>query len=262
MSIFKHGFYLSWRIIFRARFVLFRSSPKPPNCLARCNFRKVPLSESSGLHLLPPFRITGADPLIPDGDQRVAFHMAAAGGQVSAVKLLRSMTQAVPGAHSARDRDGHTPLHAAAERGHVKVVRQLLRWRCSIETESQHQSRPLHLAARHGHGPVISFLLEKQANHAVKDETGAEPLHLAVISGCKSAVEILLQSGAQVHSRNHEGNQPIHIAADSGQASIAMLLLSARSDVSAIGAQGQPWMMAQAQQDVKLSVALKPHQEL
>lgn len=204
----------------------------------------------------------GADPLIPDGDQRVTFHMAAAGGQVSAVKLLRNMTQAVPGAHSARDRDGHTPLHAAAERGHVKVVRQLLRWRCSIETESQHQSRPLHLAARHGHGPVISFLLEKQANHAVKDETGAEPLHLAVISGCKSAVEILLQSGAQVHSRNHEGNQPIHIAADSGQASIAMLLLSARSDVNAIGAQGQPWMMAQAQQDVKLSVALKPHQEL
>lgn len=196
----------------------------------------------------------GANLLMPDGEGRIAFHMAAAGGQVAAMKLLRNMTHTTLATLvSARDGDGHTPLHAAAERGHLKVVRQLLRWKAKLDDQSHRKSCPLHMAARHGHGPVLSFLLENSADIKSQDETGAQPLHLAVRSGSKRAVQILLQAGAQVDSKNNEGKQPLHVATGEGHDAIATLLLNARSDIRAAGVSQKQKTLARSPEDVKLS---------
>ena len=196
----------------------------------------------------------GANLLMPDGEGRVAFHMAAAGGQVAAIKLLHNMTHGTLATLvSARDGDGHTPLHAAAERGHLKVVRQLLRWNAKLDDQSHRKSCPLHMAARHGHAPVLSFLLENSADIKSQDETGAQPLHLAVRSGSKRAVQILLQAGAQVDSKNSAGIQPLHVATGEGHDAIATLLLNARSDIRAAGISQQQKTLARSPEDVKLS---------
>ena len=50
----------------------------------------------------------------------------------------------------ARDYAGNTPLHAAAERGHARIVRYLLGARSAVTAANREMEQPLHLAARQG----------------------------------------------------------------------------------------------------------------
>lgn len=185
----------------------------------------------------------------PDGQGRLALHMAAAGGQVGAMKVLLEMHGA---SLSYRDQNGHTPLHAAAERGHAKVLRFLLK------KSADWDPRVLHLAARQGHSPVLRLLLARLASGALEAKTEAGgTLHLAVTSGSLNATELLLEHRAQLDAADHGGNQALHVAAHHGDLAMVRLLLKWRADVAAQGAGGQAWVVAQEQQHDSLARMLR-----
>ncbi|CAJ1418809.1 unnamed protein product [Effrenium voratum] len=201
---------------------------------------------------LPVMRLLanlGANPMSPDGQGRLALHMAAAGGQVGAMKVLLEMHGA---SLSYRDQNGHTPLHAAAERGHAKVLRFLLK------KSADWDPRVLHLAARQGHSPVLRLLLARLASGALEAKTEAGgTLHLAVTSGSLNATELLLEHRAQLDAADHGGNQALHVAAHHGDLAMVRLLLKWRADVAAQGAGGQAWVVAQEQQHDSLARMLR-----
>ncbi|PWY71352.1 ankyrin [Aspergillus eucalypticola CBS 122712] len=68
----------------------------------------------------------------------------------------------------ARLRDGSSPLHLAAEGGHVRAVEELLKV-AFVNGCDDHGHTPLHRASINGNGPVVTLLLEVDADVLVRD---------------------------------------------------------------------------------------------
>ncbi|WCR53196.1 MAG: Actin-binding protein [Wolbachia endosymbiont of Ctenocephalides orientis wCori] len=54
-------------------------------------------------------------------------------------------------AHHSKDKYGRTPLHLAALRGHLDVVKSLIEKGADAKAEDKHGHTPIHLAAENGH---------------------------------------------------------------------------------------------------------------
>lgn len=89
-----------------------------------------------------------------------------------------------------------TALHAACERGHEAVVRQLLAAGALPDTEVYGIGTPLLCATRHDRADATRALLEAGATTAVFDEIGYAPLHYAASNGNDALVALLLEHGA------------------------------------------------------------------
>ena len=84
---------------------------------------------------------------------------------------------------------GATPLHAAAQGGHVNVVRYLLDNNAFISTFNCAHQTPIQLAAENGHVEVVKTLYEAGA---VADQTA---LHHAAANNRLEVVKFLLENG-------------------------------------------------------------------
>jgi ankyrin repeat protein len=83
--------------------------------------------------------------------------LAAAKGLVDIGRLLlrREVTDV-----NARNHRNFTPLHDAAEQGHVEMVRVLLSHGADVNSMGNGSVTPLHFAAQNGHGVVVALLLQ------------------------------------------------------------------------------------------------------
>ena len=85
-------------------------------------------------------------------------------------------------------------LHKAARQGQLQVVNWLIEEEeKKIEECDKFQMTPLHYAAEFGHIKVTKFLIEKGANIEVKNEDGNTPLHEAVDGGHFEVVKYLIE---------------------------------------------------------------------
>ena len=72
-----------------------------------------------------------------------------------------------------------TPLHCAAEIGHLSVVEFLVNQNADINAKGKGDLTPLHFAARDGHLSVVDYLVNQNADLNAKDKNGETPLGLA-----------------------------------------------------------------------------------
>jgi ankyrin repeat protein len=93
-----------------------------------------------------------------DEDGRSAFFVACIESQIRAARLLMK-AGADP---QQRDRDGGTPLWAAAHAGELAVVQFLVEQvHVDATTGTVNGATPLHAAAHQGQVEIVQFLLEK-----------------------------------------------------------------------------------------------------
>ena len=141
-----------------------------------------------------------------------------------------------------------TPLHFAAQNGHLEVVRLLLERGANVNAQNtdelwwRERRTPLHFAAQNGHLDVVRLLLERGAN--VNAETsgvaGWTPLHFAAQNGHLEVVRVLLERGANVNAQTtlfwedaDARRTPLHYATKNGHLEVVRLLLERGANVNA-----------------------------
>ena len=83
---------------------------------------------------------------------------------------------------------------------------------------------PLHLAAELGKNDMVKLLISKKANVHARDKRGQTPLHLAAIGDDKEIMVMLLKKGAKTNIKDNKGKTPAMIARENGNKKIAVFL--------------------------------------
>lgn len=133
------------------------------------------------------------------------------------------------GAKVATTKNGRTPLHLAAYKGHIAVVRILLAAGCDLDIQDDCDQTALHRAAVLGNTDVISALIQEGCALDRQDKDGNTALHEAAWHGFSQSVKLLVKAGANVHAKNKAGNSALHLACQNGHAQSSKVLLLAGS---------------------------------
>ncbi|KAF8396315.1 hypothetical protein HHK36_017930 [Tetracentron sinense] len=103
-------------------------------------------------------------------------------------------------------------LCAAARKGEVRMIQQLLEKGALINGWDQHGWTALHRAAFKGRVEAVRMLVEKGADVNARDEDGYTALHCAAESGQADAIELLVKKGADLEARTNKGVTALQIA--------------------------------------------------
>ncbi len=117
------------------------------------------------------------------------------------------------------DKEGSTPLHAAADYGQADVLRELLNFPVIQANVTDTRGRtPLHEAAESGSAECVRLLLQNGSidiNQADKD--GQTALHIALKQNHADCIHLLLNSPElRINQADKYGETALHIAAEKG----------------------------------------------
>lgn len=129
------------------------------------------------------------------------------------------------GAKVAVTKYGRSPLHLAAYKGHIEVVRILLKAGCDLDIQDDGEQTALHRAAVVGNSDIISALIQEGCALDRQDKDGNTALHEVSWHGFSQSVKLLVKAGANVHAKNKAGNTALHLACQNGHAQSSKVLL-------------------------------------
>lgn len=167
-------------------------------------------------------------------DEPSPLHAAAQRGDLQVLGDLLDT-----GSARATDRDPQniTALHWAAINGHLLACSLLLGRGAEVDAfGGELVATPLMWAARNGRVYIVHLLLSRGADPALKDSQGFNTLHLATHSSSALTVAYLLacaRLSIDVDARDPEGHTALHWACYQGDALSVDLLLSHGASVSA-----------------------------
>lgn len=138
-----------------------------------------------------------------------------------------------------QDSNEATPLHSAAVKGYVEILRELLKTDAQCNIFNKHHFTPLHLAVKEGYVRAVKELLQHNEDPNVADGKESSPLHAASTAGNLSMVKALLSFGADVGKTDENLVSPLHHASRRGHFDVVRQLLKAGADIEATNAIGQ-----------------------
>ncbi|KAK9064140.1 hypothetical protein SSX86_018012 [Deinandra increscens subsp. villosa] len=175
------------------------------------------------------------------------LHLAAQRGDLASVKhILDEINSQMVGTLSGADFDaevakirasvvnevnelGETALYTAAEKGHIEVVEELLKYsdketltrRCRLEFD------PLHIAASQGHHAIVKLLLDHDVSLCqTRSQGNATPLITAASKGHTAVVqELLSKDPGLLDIPRSNGKNALHLGARSGHVETVKSLL-------------------------------------
>uniref|UniRef100_A0A8C6DDG8 Ankyrin repeat domain 6 n=1 Tax=Moschus moschiferus TaxID=68415 RepID=A0A8C6DDG8_MOSMO len=131
------------------------------------------------------------------------------------------------GAKVAVTKHGRTPLHLAANKGHLSVVQILLKAGCDLDVQDDGDQTALHRATVVGNTEVIAALIQEGCALDRQDKAGNTALHLACQNSHSQSTRVLLLGGSRADLKNNAGDTCLHVAARYNHLPIIKLLLSA-----------------------------------
>jgi ankyrin repeat protein len=166
---------------------------------------------------------------------------AAAKGSLECAKLL--LQHGADADAVATRRDGASfgdALGAAAQNGHVEIVRLLLRAGAKVGSKGDQRADPVMLASARGSHQVLKELIAHGAD-IQKERTWPgygklTPLMAAAIKGDLDSVRVILEAGADVNTRSEghgRGRTALHYAlSENRRLEVIQMLLAYGADVS------------------------------
>ena len=137
---------------------------------------------------------------------------------------------------NAENRNGYTPLLAAASDGQVAMAKILLSYGADVNQQYYYGRTSLHRAAWEGHVGITELLLANGADVDAQDLNRGTPLHRAMHRTHVEVVKLLLVKGASVNARigvGGGGGMPLHTAIRIGNTKVVQLLLTHGADANA-----------------------------
>ncbi|KAK7049631.1 hypothetical protein VNI00_005662 [Paramarasmius palmivorus] len=199
------------------------------------NDDKVAQEEEAPLPAPPP-------QLHPSPAQLESLYAAASSGDLPLLKkLFRNALDAgdvepFSLANDASTRTGYTALHAAANKGHLDIIKWLVE-DCGAmpDLEDKEGETALHKAALNGYLHIIKYLLPDRADVHARDADGWTALHNACSKGYLDIVRWLCEVGGAVKEkdgvrgvdmRSKGGWTPLMNAASKGHLPVVLYLLT------------------------------------
>ena len=178
-----------------------------------------------------PNRAGGTTAEAPSDPLSTPLHEAAESGDLAAVEALTASGADL----EARDSDGQTPLHSAAD---PAVVEALVAAGADVEARSTTGRTPLHSASDPA---VIEALVAAGADVEARNNDGQTPLHSAAFrTRDPTVIEALVAAGADVEARDNDGQTPLHWASSFRSDPAAVeALVAAGADVEARSTTGR-----------------------
>uniref|UniRef100_A2ANY8 Ankyrin repeat domain 6 n=1 Tax=Mus musculus TaxID=10090 RepID=A2ANY8_MOUSE len=131
------------------------------------------------------------------------------------------------GAKVAVTKHGRTPLHLAANKGHLSVVQILLKAGCDLDVQDDGDQTALHRATVVGNTEILTALIREGCALDRQDKAGNTALHLACQNSHSQSTRILLLGGSRADLKNNAGDTCLHVAARYNHLSVVRLLLNA-----------------------------------
>lgn len=125
--------------------------------------------------------------------------------------------------------EGWSPLMAAAERGHLDIVKALLTAEVDPDIVSSIGVTALFLAAHMGHLEIVKALLAKQANPNIIQKDGFTALAAATLKNHGKIVELLLEANADPNAGNCNA-KPLAITVTKDNLDLTKLLIEHKAD--------------------------------
>ena len=124
--------------------------------------------------------------------------------------------------------DKMTPLHSAAQRGYLEIVKAITNVLINKNPKDAHGYTPLHAASSFGHLSTVEYLLtfEKNVNIQTDDFWKKRtPLHFAVLNGHLNVVKFLISKGADTELKTSDNKTVFDIATENKNGAIYRALL-------------------------------------
>lgn len=185
------------------------------------------------------------------------------------VKMIQLLSLGYSPNQRFSEAEGGSPLHVAANEGHVLTCHILVQAGAELDTLDDEQNTPLMLACIAGRTEVVRYLLQAGADMSLKGDDGMTCLHLATQSGhlecahvilgqtnlprkfinmqdeggwtplvwaCENkhepVIRYLLERGADPLITDAEGNIALHWSALAGSRTTCELLLNSGCDIN------------------------------
>jgi len=126
---------------------------------------------------------------------------------------------------------GMMPLHYAAWKGNVEIVKLLLDHGADLHETIVEQS-VIHFAARSGNVEVVSFLLDKGADVNARGFMEVTPLMYAAAGNDLKMARFLLERGADIQQKDIQGFTALYNAVENGSPEIIDFLISRGANVN------------------------------
>jgi ankyrin repeat protein len=166
-----------------------------------------------------------------EGRDLPSLTWAALDGQKDLVKRLLGEGQNV----NQLDQRGWTPLMAAADEGHIDIVRLLIDWGADINAKRKDDGyTALMIASYKGRADIVKLLIECGAKVDARDSRDHSALFHAVVRGQSEIVKILAENGADVNASFETlGRTPLTLASSYGYPEVVKVLLEHGANVNA-----------------------------
>ncbi|KAM3859908.1 ankyrin repeat and SOCS box protein 3 [Diretmus argenteus] len=179
-----------------------------------------------------------------------ALHEAAAAGSKKCLQEILSAS-AAGSSHGCRayvnslTHEGESALYLAAQRGHLAVIRLLLKAHANINQPTNDLSCPLYTAVDGGHKEIVELLVSKSAEvNGAHTASCWTCLHQAVYKGHIEVVRVLVNV-CHLEALDDHKITPLFVAAQYGQQECLEILVNAGANVNAQAADlATPLMIA------------------
>ena len=131
-------------------------------------------------------------------------------------------------------------LFTAVRAGNIEQVRSLISKGADVNIKNNVYCTPLHYAAEYGHLIITELLIANGADINAQTMNNLTPLHMAARRGHYNVVDLLIEKGADIDIKTKKGQTALNYAMDAGYADVVGLL---RGDSFSNEAQEQPASM-------------------